>query len=223
MSRQTILFPEPCHADWDRMKPEERGRFCESCRKPVHDLTQYTPEEADQLLTGSATPACVRASILPDGQVLTRPSLAGRMLTAAIVTPAIVAALAAPVKAGDSTGSILGLIQTPATSVTVTITGQGVHRRIKSDAGGNFRADALPPGNYRLVFSAPRAKSWTLENVHVDAGNTTFSNSRDPRMPPPMPIMVTAGMPAPPPPPPKPATQPPADTAPAAASSSAKS
>ena len=200
MSKQTILFPEPCHEDWDQMKPKGRAKFCESCSKHVHDLTNYTPEEAEHLLTGSDTPACVRASILPDGQVLTRPSLVGRILTAAVVTPAIAAALTSSVMANSSTGSIVGTIQTHAQSVTVTAYGEGVHRRIKTDALGNYHLDDLPPGSYRLVFSAPRAKTWVLANVQVEAGNITYRNCRDPQLPPvPPPIMVTAGMPALPP------------------------
>lgn len=30
---------EPCHADWDQMKPENQGRFCDSCSTKVVDFT----------------------------------------------------------------------------------------------------------------------------------------------------------------------------------------
>lgn len=30
---------DPCHADWDRMKPEAQGRFCSSCSKTVVDFS----------------------------------------------------------------------------------------------------------------------------------------------------------------------------------------
>ena len=30
---------EPCHADWDQMKPEAQGRFCSSCSKTVVDFS----------------------------------------------------------------------------------------------------------------------------------------------------------------------------------------
>lgn len=30
---------EPCHADWDQMKPETQGRFCSSCSKTVVDFS----------------------------------------------------------------------------------------------------------------------------------------------------------------------------------------
>lgn len=226
MSKQTILFPEPCHEDWDRMKPEGRAKFCESCSKPVHDLIHYTPEEADHLLTGSETPACVRANIMADGRVVTRPSLVGRILMAAIVTPAIAAALASSAMANPLTGSIVGTIQTQAKSVKVTAFGAGVHRSIKIEGSGSYLLDQLPPGTYRLVFSVPHAQTWTLDSVVVTAGDVTHSYSRDPRLkvlpPPPMP---TAGMPALPPMPSKPltpSTEPPAGQGPANSSSSGK-
>ena len=33
---------EPCHADWDQMKPEAKGRFCESCSKTVIDFSSMS-------------------------------------------------------------------------------------------------------------------------------------------------------------------------------------
>ena len=30
---------DPCHADWDQMKPEAQGRFCSSCSKTVVDFS----------------------------------------------------------------------------------------------------------------------------------------------------------------------------------------
>ncbi len=30
---------DPCHADWDQMKPETQGRFCSSCSKTVVDFS----------------------------------------------------------------------------------------------------------------------------------------------------------------------------------------
>jgi hypothetical protein len=33
---------EPCHADWNEMKPEAKGRFCESCSKTVVDFSSMS-------------------------------------------------------------------------------------------------------------------------------------------------------------------------------------
>ncbi len=32
-------IPKPCHEDWDKMTPSEKGRFCSSCSKEVVDFT----------------------------------------------------------------------------------------------------------------------------------------------------------------------------------------
>lgn len=33
---------EPCHADWDTMKPEAQGRFCSECSKVVVDFSEMS-------------------------------------------------------------------------------------------------------------------------------------------------------------------------------------
>jgi len=34
--------PDPCHEDWNQMSVSEKGRFCSSCEKVVHDFTNST-------------------------------------------------------------------------------------------------------------------------------------------------------------------------------------
>ena len=40
-----ISIPEPCHANWDKMTPNENDRFCTSCSKTVIDFSSMLPEE----------------------------------------------------------------------------------------------------------------------------------------------------------------------------------
>lgn len=40
-----ITIPEPCHEDWDKMRPNKNGRFCGSCSKNVVDFTNMMPDE----------------------------------------------------------------------------------------------------------------------------------------------------------------------------------
>jgi hypothetical protein len=45
-----ISIPEPCHEDWNKMKAEERGRFCGSCCKVVVDFTTMQTDEIVQFI-----------------------------------------------------------------------------------------------------------------------------------------------------------------------------
>lgn len=71
MRSQDIEIPEPCHADWDAMRPEERGRFCFDCKKKVHDLSAMTKTEAREFLHRSASAdVCVSYQHEEDGTLL---------------------------------------------------------------------------------------------------------------------------------------------------------
>ena len=221
MTDTHIEFPEPCHEDWDAMHPLGRARHCDNCDKPVHDLTQYTPEEADAVIQGAGGPACLRAQIAADGRVLTKPSRMGKLLMAAVVAPAIYIALAAAGAAADpTTGAISGTLTVAhATPVTVTAVAGGVRRSAEVGANGAYRLDQLPPGSYRLEFTIRKAVWWAVDRVAVRAN---FVTVRKADMPPPGPPhliavspMTTAGIVAMGPPPPLPTPAPQASAPPA--------
>ncbi|MEY4012467.1 MAG: hypothetical protein RIT22_1591 [Bacteroidota bacterium] len=44
-SQIKISIPEPCHEDWNKMIPNEKGRFCQSCSKTVVDFTTMLPDD----------------------------------------------------------------------------------------------------------------------------------------------------------------------------------
>jgi len=50
-------IPEPCHEDWGRMSPAERGRHCAVCDKTVVDLSDRSSGEARALLDAAAARA----------------------------------------------------------------------------------------------------------------------------------------------------------------------
>ena len=37
-----LQVPVPCHEDWNKMTPGDKGRFCDSCQKTVHDFTDMS-------------------------------------------------------------------------------------------------------------------------------------------------------------------------------------
>ncbi|WP_264552414.1 energy transducer TonB [Flavobacterium sp. N2038] len=40
-----LSIPEPCTENWEKMIPNQKGRFCLSCSKTVIDFTEMLPEE----------------------------------------------------------------------------------------------------------------------------------------------------------------------------------
>lgn len=66
MKRLKMTIPEPCHADWEEMTPQEKGRFCGHCVKTVHALEEYEEAEAQALVEQGA---CVRMQVNALGQI----------------------------------------------------------------------------------------------------------------------------------------------------------
>lgn len=51
-----LRIPTPCTQNWDEMAGDDRTRFCGICQKHVHNLSEYTREEAGRLLSGDRMP-----------------------------------------------------------------------------------------------------------------------------------------------------------------------
>lgn len=45
-----VSIPNPCHEDWHKMTPTQKGRFCHSCDKEVEDLTHLSRIELGKYL-----------------------------------------------------------------------------------------------------------------------------------------------------------------------------
>jgi hypothetical protein len=72
MSLDLMEVQHPCPADWDAMTPAaSSARHCEHCHRHVHDLSQLTRAQAEDLLCASAERLCVRFSRDEAGQVRT--------------------------------------------------------------------------------------------------------------------------------------------------------
>ncbi len=51
MKKIEFSIPKPCHEDWNKMSPRERGRFCDKCAKTVLDFTSKNDEEIQEYVT----------------------------------------------------------------------------------------------------------------------------------------------------------------------------
>ena len=55
-----IRIPEPCHEDWNKMNPIEKGRHCEVCKKDVFDFTNQDDAEIIAFFNNYNGTACGR-------------------------------------------------------------------------------------------------------------------------------------------------------------------
>lgn len=59
-SKIQLTIPEPCHENWNKMTPVEKGRFCHSCQKPVIDFSTMSDREVAQYFKQSTGSVCGR-------------------------------------------------------------------------------------------------------------------------------------------------------------------
>lgn len=68
---EVIQVRDPCPEPWDRMRGDDKVRFCGVCEKNVYHLSAMTRAEADELLAGTEGRLCVRFYRRLDGTVST--------------------------------------------------------------------------------------------------------------------------------------------------------
>lgn len=50
MKNYKLTIPKPCNEDWNKMTPNQKGKFCSSCSKTVVDFTKKTSKEIEDYL-----------------------------------------------------------------------------------------------------------------------------------------------------------------------------
>ena len=119
MHKLHLPIADPCHENWEAMGDEGGGkRFCESCSKKVHDLSQLTEAQARTLLEAPrpASGLCIRYASHHDGTV--------RFRTPSTQAPApcVFAGWRAGVAAGVAALAMTGCADTERTPTRVTDT-----------------------------------------------------------------------------------------------------
>ena len=52
--RKTVSIEKPCHEDWSKMNPTQKGAFCAKCQVDVVDFSQKSNEEIKEILNLNA-------------------------------------------------------------------------------------------------------------------------------------------------------------------------
>lgn len=55
MKKLNLSIPKPCDEDWNKMLPDEKGKFCQSCCKKVFDFTNSSTEEITAIFSNNPT------------------------------------------------------------------------------------------------------------------------------------------------------------------------
>lgn len=58
MKQSFLTIKEPCHQGWENMSVSEKGRFCSSCKKHVHDFSNSTIDEIKKAYLESEDGLC---------------------------------------------------------------------------------------------------------------------------------------------------------------------
>ena len=69
-----IPIQEPCHENWDSMCGSDQKRFCDSCDKNVHNLSEMTENQARDLLKEEES-LCIRYRTHRSGHIRFRKAL----------------------------------------------------------------------------------------------------------------------------------------------------
>ncbi|WP_210489946.1 hypothetical protein [Rufibacter aurantiacus] len=174
----SLTIPEPCHESWNKMTPNEKGRFCQNCQKTVVDFTMMSDVEVVDWLTKQSGNGCGR---FRDDQLNRefRPKASSRKKW---TLPALVLGLATWLTARPAAAqqiqqrsTEIELLPTPKTLLSPTapaqdstavggnvLAGKSAVIIIRLNDSVETKADGL--GNFRLPFSRaiPLENQWLV-------------------------------------------------------------
>jgi hypothetical protein len=81
MNPHKIVIPQPCSENWNTMRPEEGGKYCDSCQKTVIDFTKQSDEEImNYFLQYQSQPTCGRFRTSQVAETASTPKLHKRLI-----------------------------------------------------------------------------------------------------------------------------------------------
>ncbi len=95
---------KPCHADWNEITGDQKSRHCDKCNKSVHNISEMSKEEAEQLLCQSSESVCIRIQQASNGSFKTQSGWMKRMAIAGAATLTLIPMTACSPKAEVLTG-----------------------------------------------------------------------------------------------------------------------
>lgn len=165
-----VSFPKPCDETWEAMTPTGCDRVCARCDHVVHDLAEYTLDEAEALLRGNPG-SCVRGRIAADSAVALKPGRGGKkrrmVVAAAAMAGLLTTATPALARQERSGGVISGTVEAGYRVRVVATAADGRTYRARADRNGRYRIRHLPAGTYRISVEASCDEYKTVENVVV--------------------------------------------------------
>ncbi len=199
-----IAIPKPCSEDWNKMAPNEQGRFCSHCQKTVIDFTGWSDAALYQFITQNTNKAICgnfayvqlnrNINLPPQPQSKLYRIFVGLGLTLlfaqipdakAKTNPPFVSESSFSNDNDDSiqhqTGSITGTVfdekKEPMYGAVIEVVQNGIVRGgTTSDIDGNFVIKPLNPGPYDMRVKMMLYKTEIVSNLVVSPEKSTSVN-----------------------------------------------
>ncbi|MBW7913117.1 MAG: carboxypeptidase regulatory-like domain-containing protein [Taibaiella sp.] len=186
-----ISIPQPCSEDWNKMTPQEQGRFCDNCQKCVVDFTGFTDEQLYKYFREhKGENVCGRFQNWQLKRQVALPPEPRNRLYKWFISLGFVIFLAellgTEAKAQGQSGKILGTILDMdgnyLPNVLVQISeGEFIRDSAYTNQDGAYMTKKLPPGKYAIFIQHPSfAKKVTTEVLVTPDRNTEVNTKLKP-------------------------------------------
>jgi hypothetical protein len=176
MRKLNLAVPTPCTESWDAMAVGSESRFCESCGKAVHDLSQMTQQEVYKLVRSSPGGLCGRVTKDNRGEILYRREAEGNGLGRLVGISLLGASALAAQTQGDGAScklevrvsDITGAVVPNATVRVARDRNWQEGRKASTDAQG-MASYTLPAGEYNVRVESPGFANSELLEMRCEA------------------------------------------------------